>query len=355
MAPEETGKMGWGHNNGLPTQWQDEENRAYDQLCEDMPKCTVRHEAREPNQELIDKVKESMKQDGIEDGFSFLHLSKVIFNEELPWLRQLIGSCVASGDMRTTTYRMLAEVFLLNDTESMIGKSMAGRTAMAFYAPYNYRAGRKFAGINGRSDGSLCLPHIRGKMTYGHLPCSVTTLKSDRFPEPTNQSLYKDWGANDSLMNRFTDEGKKYLLTESEKVTSAEDAKVLLMEHFKPMNICSMYAFEPTSTRLDAGDSQGKYVLYRRSRQSWAHNMSIVAVLKINGKWYATVENSWGTTHSGRRYFIIELDLLDSWLRNANCHSVGDIDLPDNEIWKPKNATTKKTVRPLTKFKYPKY
>lgn len=241
-----------------------------------------------------------------------------------------VHNCVASGDMRTTVYRMLAEVFLLNDPEQLPGIDIDGLDSMAFFAPFSYRAGRREAGINGNSDGSLCIPHIRGKMKFGHLPCSAKGLQSDTFPEPQNQRLYKEWGANNRLMDQFLEEAGKYKLLESEPVKQPEDSSTLICDHFKPHNICSMWGFK-SSKQLDCRGTNGKPIFqWTRSREPWAHNMSVVGYFTIRGNRYAEIENSWANYHNGNQTFLVAEDEYAKWLRDAECQSVGEIDMDDN-------------------------
>jgi hypothetical protein len=245
------------------------------------------------------------------------------------WLRQLIGSCVASGDMRTTAYRMVAEVFVFNDPEELPGHAFSGRESIAFYAPFNYRAGRKLAGINGNSDGSLCLPHIRGKMQFGHLPCNAANLNADAFPEPQSQADYKRWGANDTLLNQFALQAAPFKLLESEPVKTVEDIHTLICEHLKPANICSMWGFR--SSRRPLGQDANGATINQWSRSgTWAHNMSVVGHVRKGGTWYVIIENSWGNFHDGSTCFAVEASEMDRWLRQAECQSVGEIDLKDN-------------------------
>lgn len=322
--------MGWGIPNEPVQKWLTAEKQTLDNIASVAPQRLMRNDPKPRNQELMDKVYKIQEANGIEKGFCFIYLPQAIFGTQFDWLAQLIGSCVASGDMRTTAYRMLAEVFILNDPETLPGIDIEGTDSLAFFAPFSYRAGRKIAGINGNSDGSLCLPHIKGKMQYGHLPCSTLNLQSDRFPEPQSESLYRRWGANDTLLNQFAPAAAKFTLLESEPVKSASTAATLLDDHLKPMNICSMYGFAPDYQHPTWKDENGNPVwIWKRSGQ-WAHNMSVVGHVWVNGKEYIIIENSWANYHKGRKWFAIPADLFNSWLRDAECQSVGEINMTDN-------------------------
>ena len=339
MVTQPEGPMGWGIPNEPESSWTDAEERTLLELHHIVPSRLMRQPKKEPiDAKLLEKVNQIQQANGIESGFCCLYLTEAIFGHQFAWKRQIIGSCVASGDMRTTSYRMLAEVFLFNDPEQLFGIDITGADALAPFAPYNYRGGRREAGINGRSDGSLCVPHIKGKMKYGHLPCSTRGLQSDDFPEPQSSNTYKTWGADNRLLEQFRSEGAKFVLMESEPVKSAADAKELIIEHKKPLNICSMWSFVPDNKHPSwvTADGQPVYI-HRRGSRPWAHNMSVIGFVTVSGKDYVIIENSWGSYHKGRTWFPIPASLFDTWVRNANCQSVGDIDMGDNKpVW-PEN------------------
>jgi hypothetical protein len=225
---------------------------------------------------------------------------------------------------------MMAEVFLLNDPEQLPGIDASGTDAFAFYAPFSYRAGRREAGINGNMDGSLCLPHIRGKMKFGHLPCSTAGLQSDTFPEPQDQRYYKRWGADNRLMDQYVAAAGKFKLLESEPVKEAGASQDLICEHFKPHNICSMWGFR-SSQQVQVQDANGSNLFqWTRDSEPWAHNMSVVGCLEFRGTTYFDIENSWSNFHNGNQNFLVEMNEYDRWLRDAECQSVGEIDMADN-------------------------
>jgi hypothetical protein len=324
------GPMGWGVGTETADELHSTERVCRDQIADIAPSYLMRHAIKEPvNETLLQTVKEQVQEAGWDDGMILPFLFKEATKLQPQWLKQLIGSCVASGDMRTTAYRMVAEVFVFNDPEELPGFEFSGRNSLAFYAPFSYRAGRKLAGINGNSDGSLCLPHIRGKMQFGHLPCDAQGLQADAFPEPQSQSDYKRWGANDTLLNQFADQAAPFKLLESEPVKDPDDSKVLIVEHLKPQNICSMWGFRSTNKPLGKDPEGNTIYQWTRSGQ-WAHNMSVVGFVQINGVWYVIIENSWDKYHNGSRMFGVEINEYAKWLRQAECQSVGEIDLKDN-------------------------
>jgi hypothetical protein len=324
------GPMGWGLPNVSESALHDLEKRAFDDLAKVAPSHLMRHSEREPkNTELLRRVEDRVTAAGWDEGMILPFLFDEATKMKPAWLRQLIGSCVASGDMRTTAYRMVAEVFVFHDVEELPGTKFSGPESLAFFAPFSYRAGRKLAGINGNSDGSLCLPHIRGKMQFGHLPCNTPGLTVDAFPEPQREATYKQWGANDTLLNQFASQAAPFKLLESEPVKSVEDIHTLICDHLKPANICSMWGFRTTGKSLGQDANGATIKQWTRSGQ-WAHNMSVVGHVKKSGTEYVIIENSWGNYHDGSTCFAVEAGEMDRWLKQAECQSVGEIDLNDS-------------------------
>lgn len=312
----------------------DSEKRAFDEMANIVPERFLAREPKPVNQELLAKVDAIQLANGIESGFCFLYLWQAVFGSQANWLQQLIGSCVASGRIRVAAYRMVAEVFLLNDPETIFGTTIVGVDNIAPFGPYSYRAGRKFAGINGNGDGSTCGGQTKGSMVDGYLPCSTPGLQSDAFPEPQNQSLYKRWGATDTLLNQYTQHGKKFVLLESSEIKGSADAKAAIVDGKKPASICSMWGFGPDYQHPTWKDENGQPVWIWKRSGSWAHNMSIVGYVTVNGKDFVIVENSWGNYHKGRKWFAIPASLFDDWCRSADCHTEGEIDMSDNPpVW----------------------
>jgi hypothetical protein len=328
-------KFGWGEEGRSKFFLFSDEKREFDRLAEAAPDNVVRRQAKPVlNTWLHARVKQIQIDNGIEGGFCFLFLYQALFGRQPAWLPQLISSCVASGDMRTTLYRMLAEVFLLNDPETLAGTELDGRKSFAFFAPYNYRAGRREANIRGRKGGSLCLPHIRGKMKYGHLPCDTPGLVSDTYPEPQSENLYTTWGRNNRLLEQHRSSALPYLLLESEPINDIDSQRDTILEHFKPANICSNWAFKPDYQHPTWRDEFGDpvWIFTRDHDDDWQHNMSVVGFILVSGVWYVVIENSWGSVHKGRRWFCITADEYSSWVHHKSSvvQTVGEIDMADN-------------------------
>ena len=327
------GPMGWGEDTQTKEIRHATEQKQFAALAEAAPMHVMRHAAKEPSQRVLKLVQEEMAKDGMTGGFSARHIEAAVFGGFFPWLAQIIGSCVASGGMRAATRRTLIEIFLLGQSEETFGKAITGPDNVAPFGPYSYRAGRRLANMNNRSDGSYCSVHTRGAMTYGWLPCSTPGLQSDAFPEPQSASTYRDWGASNGLMDRFAPTAKKFLLLESENIRDADDGKSALTEHYKPMMICSMWAFRPDYTHPTWKDRDGNpIVIYKRDRStSWAHNMTVDAAVVAAGKDWVIIDNSWGkNAHKNGSWFVIPFSLFGDWCRDAEIQTIGDIDLSDS-------------------------
>src|SRR5690606_14407943 len=251
-----------------------------------------------------------------------------IYGSIYEWKAQIIGSCVSSGGFRATVLRILCEIVLLGDLEEMLGADFDGPDNLAPFAPYNYRAGRKFAGINGNSDGSMCGPHVRGMQEYGILKCSATGLEdyTDGYPECSG-GTYRKWGANDRWLEEFADQGRAIRLKESERVETASRVVELIRDHFKPMMICSGVGLAPAKKHRDG------FWIYKASG-SWSHNMTLVAVrVDSKGNVFIGVWNSWGpNAHRDGSIMWVPIELMEWWVNRANIQSIGEIDLLDSQI-----------------------
>lgn len=285
------------------------------------------------NKPMFNKIKTLMDEDGIDDGLDLTYIEKAAFGKFLEWLAQIIGSCVASGEMRISTTRTMWEVLVLGQLEELWGLDLSGVNSFAAFAPYSYRAGRRIGNMNS-GDGSYCSVHIQGMLQYGKLPCWTPGLQSDAFPEPQSASTYRNWGSRsgNSLMDKFVETAKKFVLTESEQNTDADMAKQRLIEEFKPSMICSDWAFAPSHAHptWKLADGSPVWIYKRDTTTSWPHNMSVVAFLKVAGQWYVKIRNSWGTkAHKNGDYFIIPIEVFAQWLaaRYAESRTIGNIQL----------------------------
>lgn len=332
LATEKPGPMGWGVDE--VTNRLDAEVAFTETFQAGDAQFYMRHPAKAVvNEPALKEIRELQAKDGIDDGIELGTIEKWVFGANLQWLAQIVGSCVGSSFMRIAATRMMWEAFVLGEPEEVFGTKLIGTNNVAPFAPYGYRAGRKLGGLNG-GDGSFCSVQIRGAKEYGILPCSAEGLVSDAFPEPQSASTYRQMGNSNSFLEKFKPQAVKHRLMESEQVREAGTAKMLICEHFKPLQICSMWAFTPSYTHASWTLEDGsQVVIYKRdTRTSWAHAMSVMGCVQVAGNWFVKIKNSWGNAHRNGDYFWITLELFDQWLRDAECMSVGDIEMTDNVL-----------------------
>jgi len=331
-AMSQRGEMGWGEYDTDPLETKLKIERERLEVMQNIvPNRFNASLGKEANKVVLAKVKAAMAEDGIEDGFDPSYLFKTVFGNFPEWLAQIIGSCVASGGMRVCTFRTLVEVVLLGEPEETLGGLMVGRDNLNHFAPFSYRAGRKIGGLN-RGDGSFCEAHIQGLMQYGFLPCNTGGLDSDAFPEPQSASDYRRWGNSDSLLNEFAPAAQKFDLVTSSEIKSADDITIAVKDRFEPAMICSQWAFAPAEKHPTWKHADGTPVwIYRRNtRDSWPHNMSVIAVILHRGKWYVKVWNSWPkSSHKNGFWFVIPIEEFATWIRSAQCQTIGDLALRD--------------------------
>lgn len=333
LEADKLGKMGWWldkyDNVGVV---EDREKRHLDELAAKQPALMTMQAPKVPVQATMDRMVGLMKKDGIEDGVDLRYLEKMVYGDFLRWKAQIIGSCVASGGGRAVHARTLVEVALLGQLEKTHGQKIIGRDNAATWMPYNYGAGRWIGGLRG-GDGSFCGAHIQGLQKYGTVRCDTSGLQSDAFPETQSSSLYRRWGDDRNLIRQFEDEGTKYRLTESVRCRSFNAVKEQLCVHLKPLMICSSYGFQPWKKHSTWESNGSSVYIYKRSG-SWAHNMTLIGCVLVDGEWYLIVRNSWGpTAHRGRDWFAINQSTADNWLRQSGtvAMTIGELDLPDVE------------------------
>lgn len=332
-ASTQPGPMGWGIGEQSIKERYEAEHVALEKMAEAMPACTFEQRARDVvDSPILEKTNELMMADDVEDGFSFHYLEAAIWGALIVWIAQSIGSCVASGGMRGIFARTIAQIFLFGEAAEFFGTVKPDQNSaksLASFAPYSYGVGRQIGGIDSGGDGSFCGAHIQGLMG-GILPCWASGLDQfcKQFPEPiANEGNYRQWGDRQfrDVRSQFKPVAEEFRLKESTKVTSASKGLEFLTQHYKPMMICSSWGFAPAQQI-----SGSKFFIYKRSG-SWAHNMTIYGALKIKGNWYIVVKNSWGmTAHKNGDYFLVPIEVFDSWLREAECQTIGDLTLPES-------------------------
>lgn len=312
----------WEFDTDTPQKSLANERRIFERMEESAPQRFEAQPARETkNEVVVAQLKKMMADDGYGEGSmdtDYLERLATSDGSNFRWLAQIIGSCVASGGMRVQCHRSLADILVFGDFEETLGTNLTGTNNLAHFAPYSYGQGRRFGGMRG-GDGSYCSVHIKGFMEKGWLPCDTPGLQSDAYPEPQNTRTYRAWG-NWQYLDEFERFATPFDLIESERITDADRMVVCLRDEFKPAMICSGWGFAPARQHRDG------FWVYRRSG-SWPHNMSIVGVrVASDGKIFIKVKNSWGmNAHRDGDHFWIEIDLFASWLRSAECRTLGQM------------------------------
>lgn len=323
--PDFTGEMGYWKNPSDSIESTMAQDRAALERMQDIaPNRFQTTGPKEANPVILEKAL-ALRDEGIDEGWDMTWVERLCRISLDDLYKQLIGSCVATSHITLLATRGLTEIVLFGDAEELLGRELSGQNSICPFGPYSYRVGRKYAGINGRGDGSTCSGQIRGTMALGYLPCDTSGLESDYFPEPRNTSLYRAWGSGDSYIDRYVNTAKLYDLTESIDINDVDTGKDLLVHHKKPSQICSGWGFRATNKRLPNGD-----ILYTRSG-SWPHSMQWIASCKMSdGNWYDKIRNQWGNAHSGKNYFWVAHEEMRTWIRNSNTMSIGELKQRDS-------------------------
>jgi len=301
------------------------EQAKLDELGQDAPLMLTARPPKAASETAIKGLRLLQEVDGITDGVDLRYLEPMAFGGKfLNWKAQIVGSCVESSSNRARVSRTLAEILIHGQLEGTFGDDLTSRKNIATFGPYSYRAGRMLGGLNS-GDGSFLGSQQDGLRRFGCCPCDTEGLRSDAWPEPQDMVLYRRYGNSNSILDQFADVARQWNLLESSALKSADDFKRASVDQFKPANIASLWAFEPSH-------KSGEWTIYRRSRQQWAHQVTLCGCVEYESKWYAIVRNSWGqNAHSGRDWFPIPLELLDDWAadRNSVCMTMGELELPD--------------------------
>lgn len=328
------GPMGWGPDNIEEAARLNAEVSLLHAAQDDMPVAWAQRQRDPINDKLLERIEALHQEEELsytEGSVDLRLVSKLLFGELYKWLAQIIGSCVESGGNRAWTFDQLWQILIGIDPEEPLGKMRLGVDTVSHYGPFSYGDGRKRGGMRG-GDGSYCSVQVESYQKTGVLDCNtpalhaITGTDTKDFPEPQDARLYREFGDWKHLedLRKYADNR----LLEAVEVTDAQQSVQLLRE-FKPHMICSNWGFAPS------GEKIGPWHIYKRSG-SWAHNMTIIGVIVINGKLYIIVLNSWGPeAHRNGEIFIIPIELYAQWLRSASCIALGDIDLPKSRpvIW----------------------
>ena len=260
-----------------------------------------------------------------------------IFGDPLSWLRQIIGSCVASNTHRQWVMRALYQTAFFGGTFHDGDRDEFGPNNLSFYAPWSYGMMRRYGRLTGRGDGGFCAPMAKTLIEDGVLPCDtpeLTTLLQSRnatdrrdYPEPQDSRLYRDFGDNKrGYLDKF--KGKtKYRLQESPRARNA-DTVIEGLKQGKTAFMCSGIAIRKVGTHRD-----GFAIHARNPRDNWYHNMGIEGFFYASdGEQFVVINNeSWGPN---TKYYV-RLEEFADWFdlgSPPNIQLIGQIDLPRSEI-----------------------
>lgn len=271
----------------------------------------------------------------IDDGWDFDYVDKMFYGAAACVNQNPVGSCVGAGAGSAVASKISHEILIEGDYEAPFGLRVRADGVNSNlpdcgipYIGYHYGCGKmrqlwtgsEFRGRGNCSDGSYCSVQIWALMTCGILPCSMVK----GFSKGPQGDDVRSWGCNkNGELNAHLSIGQQFLMENSVRCRTGDDLKNTLTKIKNPCMICSGWAFMPSHFVEGLG-----WVYKRNRRDSWSHNMSIVAVFLYKGVWYVKVRNQWGpNAHKDGWYFIITLEEAHTWLANAECQSIGELKL----------------------------
>lgn len=332
------GKFGWGEEELSTTK-----KRVAEQASRDLPNVgkIVMTAGAAKGASLIesdveDTLRAKMKFD---EGWSFLVAEAICqgFGELETWMaRQLVGNCVGDSHCGLILLRISHEILAEGDAEEPLGKLMLGSP----FIPYSYGVGRWEGDMLGPGDGSYCGAQMEGTLKHGFLPCFTEGLDKytgsgdAAFPQGT-ASANRLFGKSKAEIEKWTSKAVHFKMAEAPVAENADQAKVLMVEKFTPLQICSDWAF-----KYKGFDEKYQVHVYTRdTRDSWSHSMQLVAMFAIKGQWFVTTRNQWGKdAHKGSPEiglppgtFTITFEEFAKWVKDSETMGIGEIQgMPSN-------------------------
>lgn len=337
MNPPLGGNCGWGEPTD-PLHHRLYKERMKAEYCEDIGIFSPLPQllAAKGEESAMEKLAKAMMP--YDDGWDFDYVDKLLYRN-VPYVNQgSVGSCVGAGSASAVASKIATEILIEGDPEEPFGLDVDpdGRntnlpTCGIPFVGYHYGAGKtmekwtgsKFSGRGWCSDGSYCSAQIWALKTSGFIPCSEVK----NFSKGPQSDDVRSWGCNQrNELNDHLEIGLKYRMENTVRVRNGDELKNVITVLKQPCMICSSWAFVPDSSVSGLG------WVYRKSG-SWAHNLSIVACVLVNGVWYVKVRNQWGkNAHKDGWDFWIRLDLADRWMRDAECQSIGELSLKKSGV-----------------------
>lgn len=249
-------------------------------------------------------------------GFAFWPCVDACFGAQLPCGPQDCGNCVAYSDVLTMIDRLCFESYVLGESD----------VPETFYVPWNYGTSRVYVGGGRlRGDGSTGAWAAQAAKTYGYLPTSTPGLRiKPNEPLEPDAATTRRFGSSRAELDKWKDYAAPYKIENAARVTSADQAKVCMVEKFLPMTIASNQGFVRRGF-----DSKYGITLWRPGG-SWAHQMSVTGIFMIKGSWFVKIRNQWGLNYHGkvgdgfpRGGFVITFEDFARWVPRASVYVRG--------------------------------
>jgi hypothetical protein len=303
------------------------EREGTERLLNDMPVAMKASADYDPLPDLLKQWNEFQKSKGRYAGScDWSILDEFSLGTSLLWLPQKIGSCVVSNTLRGWVIRLMYQIVILGLPFEYLGRNEFGSTNYSFYAPYTYGSARRRGGMSG-SDGLYADVMAESLIKDGVLSCNTPVLldllkqtgnnSNNDFPEPQNDSFYRQWGDWKYLdtVKQYAD----YALEECIPCTNAEQLMTNLKNCKTTFN-CSMLAIAIAGTHKDG------FTMHKRDpNNQWAHNMCFHGFFAASdGEIFFRFSNeSWGPNY----IYNIPFREVEDWFKNRNvtAYSMGMI------------------------------
>lgn len=329
--------MGWGERNDLPHHRLMKERREAERSAEFGCYREIKQLIEARSFTDLPMVKFIKEQFTFDAGWDCDVADRLLYGRPATVDQNPIGTCVGAGAGSAVGSKITTEIIIEGDAENPLGTEVnpSGKNIQLPHCAipvidYHYGCGKmnrywdkddqRFTRSNVRlGDGSYCSAQIWALQFCGILPADQ--LKVSGLVVPQTQNVRRYAGNGDNFLNDHLPIALNYRMENSAQVKSADDLLSVIGELFQPCMICSNWGFAPSQY------IEGLGWIYKHSG-SWSHNMSLVAVIQFKGNWYVKVRNQWGpNAHKDGWYFLIPLELFSSWVRYAECQSIGELKL----------------------------
>lgn len=335
------GPFGWGKEDKNAVQ-----NRIIEQATQQLPNVgkIIRSAKEAIGATRIEAVVENALRSKMQfdEGWDFMTAERICQGygkNETFMATQLIGNCVGDSHVGLILCRISHEILAEGDAEEPLGKGHLG----APFIPYSYGVGRWVGDMLGPGDGSYCGSQMEGTLKYGFLPCFTEGLEKyagdgdAALPQGT-ASANRLFGKSQKEIEKWTDKAVNFKMSEAPKAETADEAKILMVEKFIPLQICSDWAFKYKGF----DDRYGVHLYTRDTSDEWSHSMQLVMMFAIKGQWFVTVRNQWGyDSHRGSPEigippgcFVITMEEFARWIKDSETMGIGEIQgMPSNPGW----------------------